>query len=174
VADRPDDFSRVYEENVWRVYAVIAYRAGDSQLAEDLTQTTFERALRAWGRFDPRRGSEQAWLLTIARNLLIDHSRRAHPATVEMEEQHESSAPGPDAHVEASSELTEALQRLSDRDREVLALRFAGDLATSEIAAMLDESVGNVQQILSRSLRKLRGWLDERPERAEAYNEPDA
>ena len=75
----PLDFARVYEDAVWRVYGFLAYRVGDRDVAEDLTQTTFERALRAWGRFDPRRGSEATWLLAIARNVLIDHLRRGRP-----------------------------------------------------------------------------------------------
>ena len=58
------------------------------------------------------------------------------------------------------SELIEALTHLSDRDREVIALRFGGDLTGPEIAAVLDLSLANVQQILSRSLRKLRGLLE--------------
>src|SRR2546421_13052425 len=70
------DFGRVYEEHVWRVYGFLSYRVRNRELAEDLTQITFERALRAWSRFDPRRASESTWLLAIARNLLIDHHRR--------------------------------------------------------------------------------------------------
>jgi RNA polymerase sigma-70 factor (ECF subfamily) len=69
------DFARVYEAQVWRVYGFLAYRLRDRDLAEDLTQTTFEQALRAWGRFDPMRASEATWLLTIARN----HGRASPP-----------------------------------------------------------------------------------------------
>jgi len=43
--------------------------------AEDLTQLTFERALRSWSRYDPSRASVATWLLVIARNLLVDHLR---------------------------------------------------------------------------------------------------
>ena len=60
------DFARVYEEHVWRVYGFLAYRLRDRDAAEDLTQATFERALRAWSRFDPRRASESTWLIAIA------------------------------------------------------------------------------------------------------------
>src|SRR5437588_3762706 len=77
------DFGRVYEENVWRVYGFLAYRLRDRHTAEDLTQATFERALRAWSRFDPRRAEESTWLLAIARNLLIDHHRRDRPDQLE-------------------------------------------------------------------------------------------
>ena len=43
--------------------------------AEDLTQQTFERALKAWSRYDPRKASVGTWLIVIARNLLVDHFR---------------------------------------------------------------------------------------------------
>jgi RNA polymerase sigma-70 factor (ECF subfamily) len=161
--DDRSDFARVYEENVWRVYALVAYRVRDPHLAEDLTQATFERALRAWGRFDPRRGSEQAWLLRIAHNLIIDHARRSPPASVELEERLEPRAAYSDARFTGSAELIELIGRLPDRDQEVIALRFGGDLSTAEIGHLLELSAANVQQIISRALRKLRAWLQNEP-----------
>jgi RNA polymerase sigma factor (sigma-70 family) len=150
----------MYDEHVWRVYGFIAYRVRDRHLAEDLTQATFERALRAWSRFDPRRASESTWLLVIARNLVIDHHRRDRSGVTEqIDEASGPTAAGPEERFSASPELVEALQELSERDREVLALRFGGDLTGPEIAAMLDLSLANVQQIVSRSLKKLRALL---------------
>ena len=155
------NFARVYDEHVWRVYGFLAYRLRNRDVAEDLTQATFERALRAWGRFDPRRGSETTWLLAIARNLLIDHHRRDRSALMEpVDERLLPAVPGPEQRLTPSTELEEALARLSDRDRELLALRFGGDLTGPEIAHLLDLSLANVQQIMSRSLRKLRTLLE--------------
>src|SRR5437588_5774009 len=129
------DFGRVYEENVWRVYGFLAYRLRDRHTAEDLTQATFERALRAWSRFDPRRASESTWLLAIARNLLIDHHRRDRSDRSEpIDERVLPTVAGPEARLAAAPELVEALGKLPDRDREVLALRFGGDLTGPEIA----------------------------------------
>jgi RNA polymerase sigma factor (sigma-70 family) len=68
--------------------------------------------------------------------------------------------PGPEERFTSSTELLEALTQLSERDREVLALRFGGDLTGPEIATLLQLSLANVQQILSRSLRKLRALLE--------------
>jgi RNA polymerase sigma-70 factor (ECF subfamily) len=151
----------VYDEHVWRVYGFLAYRLRDRHEAEDLTQTTFERALRAWGRFDPSRASESTWLLTIARNLLIDHHRRDRSGLMdEIDDRLLPATSGPEERYAASPELTEALLELSDRDREVIALRFGGDLTGPEIADLVGLTLANVQQILSRSLRKLRGLLD--------------
>jgi RNA polymerase sigma factor (sigma-70 family) len=157
------DFQAVYEDHVWRVYGFLAYHLPEPGPAEDLTQTTFERALRAWSRFDPRRASEATWLLAIARNALIDHYRRGRRETdLPSEGQAQEamgSVPGPEAHWEGWPELLEALDDLSEREREVIALRYGGDLTGQEIASLLDLSLPNVQQILSRSLRKLRTLL---------------
>ena len=156
------EFERVYDENVWRVYGFLAYRVGDRATAEDLTQTTFERALRAWGRFDPRRASETTWLLAIARNALIDHLRHERSAPTAAFDEHDLAVtPGPEERAGGSPELLAAVMSLSERDREVLALRFGGDLSGAQIAATLDLTLANVQQILSRSLRQLRQQLDQ-------------
>lgn len=154
-------FGRVYDEHVWRVYGFLAYRVDHPELAEDLTQATFERALRSWAKFDPRRASERTWLLAIANNLLIDHYRRQRVRSSEpMDEQLLPSVSGPEERFDRSPELLDALAQLSQRDREVLALRFGGDLTGAEIGSLLGLSLANVQQIQSRSLRKLRELLE--------------
>ena len=73
--DSAERFARLYDEHIWTVYGFFGYRLGSREDAEDLTQQTFERALKAWGRFDERRAGPATWLLAIARNLLIDHHR---------------------------------------------------------------------------------------------------
>ncbi len=158
------EFARVYDEHVWRVYGFLAYWLPDRESAEDLTQSTFERALRAWARFDPRRASERTWLLTIARNLLIDHHRRDRSDRTEpIEERLLPTVSGPEERAAISPELADALAQLGEREREILALRFGGDLSGPEIAELLDLSLANVQQITSRSLRKLRTLLEVQP-----------
>jgi RNA polymerase sigma-70 factor (ECF subfamily) len=156
------EFGRIYEEHVWRVYAFLSYRSSDPLLAEDLTQATFERALRAFSRFDPRRGSELAWLLTIARNLLVDHVRGERSVLIDpLDERLDRAVAGPEARFSGSPELVEAIAQLDERDREVLALRFGGDLSGPEIAAVMQLTLANVQQITSRALRRLRALLEE-------------
>jgi RNA polymerase sigma factor (sigma-70 family) len=158
------DFAAVYDDEVWNVYGFFAYRVRSVGDAEDLTQRTFERALRAWRRFDPERAPVSVWLLAIARNLLIDHYRadassRQRPLDEVGEEQLGSEMPAPDLGIDP--ELAEALATLSPRDREIVALRFGGDLTGPEIAELTELTLANVQQILSRSLRRLRATLEE-------------
>jgi RNA polymerase sigma factor (sigma-70 family) len=162
-ADRRD-FARLYDEEVWRVYGFFGYRVASRAEAEDLTQRTFERALKASDRYDERRGSPRTWLMAIARNLLIDHYRQRRPVEVhpldperirtEVEGRQEA-----DDQLWISAELQEALETLRPRDREILALRFGGDLSGPEIAELTGLSLANVQQIVSRSLRHLREEL---------------
>jgi RNA polymerase sigma factor (sigma-70 family) len=161
------DFTHVFDEHVWSVYGFFAYRVGSRDDAEDLTQTTFERALSAWGRFDPKRSQPRTWLMAIAHNQLVDHYRRdrsrsqialGQPGARDDEM---PSIGGPEESLGLSPELARALGRLGDRERELLALRFGGDLTGPEIAATLGLTLANVQQILSRALRRLRAELDE-------------
>ncbi len=159
------DFAEVYDGHIWNVYGFFAYRVKRKGDAEDLTQQTFERALRAWSRFDPERAPVGAWLLAIARNLLIDHYRRDDSQRMEaLEEtptdQLGTEVPAPDLGIEPR--LAEALSTLSSRDREIVALRFGGDLSGPEIAELTGLSLANVQQILSRSLRRMRDSLEAR------------
>lgn len=158
------DFSDVYEEHVWHVYGFIAYRVRSREEAEDLTQLTFERALRAWGRYDPQRSQPATWLLAIARNIVIDRYRAnaGHPPGEPLHETLESRLPSAqDAPwLGLDPRLAAALEGLDSRAQEVLALRFGGDLNGPEIAELMGLSLANVQQILSRSLRRLRSDLE--------------
>jgi RNA polymerase sigma factor (sigma-70 family) len=158
------DFDTIYDDEVSNVYGFFAYRMRSVVDVEDLTQRTFERALRGWERFDPERAPARAWLLAIARNLLIDHyradgSRRQQTIEEVPERELGTVLPEPDLGIEP--ELAAALAELSPRDREVLALRFGGDLNGPEIALLTGFTLANVQQILSRSLRRLRARLDD-------------
>jgi len=167
-----DELHRVYREHVDAVFAFLSYSV-DRVTAEDLTASTFERVIRSWKRFDPARGSERTWVLTIARNLLIDHYRSAsHRSTVSTDDH-----PGlldrltDDSHPLqrrlSAQELARLLAPLNEREREVLALRYAADLSTAEVAELLNLTVANVQQISSRSLRRLRASLEgEEPDRS--------
>ena len=163
----PDsDFALVYEQHVWQVYGFFAYRMRSRADAEDLTQQTFERALKSWARYDASRASVGTWLIVIARNLLIDHHRadrspRQQPLD-ELDHRHGALVDtGAAADLGLEPDLERALGQLSPRDREIIALRFGGELTGPEIAELTDLSLANVQQILSRSLRRMRAVIDE-------------
>jgi len=166
------DFSAVYDEHVWRVYGFFAYRMRSRADAEDLTQQTFERALKAWARYDASRASVSTWLIVIARNLLLDHVRADRSARQqpldELDGGHNALVHGADRHdLGLEPDLERAMASLGAREREIIALRFGGDLNGPEIAEATGLSLANVQQILSRSLRRMRVEMEADPGRGE-------
>ena len=68
-------FASVAEAHLDDVYRYLLYVTGNPHLAEDLAAATFERALRRWRRFDPRRGTARTWLCQLARSTALDHFR---------------------------------------------------------------------------------------------------
>ena len=147
------------------MYGFFAYRMRTRADAEDLTQQTFERALKAWPRYDPAKASVGTWLIVIARNLLVDHFRadrssRQQPLD-ELDGGHDALVdPGVEPDLGLEPDLERALATLNARERELIALRFGGDLTGPEIAETTGLSLANVQQILSRSLRRMRAVID--------------
>lgn len=161
---RAAEFADLYERHLGDVYGYLAHRCSARETAEDLTQLTFERALRGWQRFDPTRGSTRTWLLAIARNALIDEVRRPIRETPHdpgrAEDLAAGTAPGPETLVIGlDPRLAGALGRLQQAEREVLALRYGGGMSAREAADLLGISEANAHQINSRALRKLRAEL---------------
>src|SRR3712207_3513872 len=95
----------------------------DPLLAQDLTSTTFERALAAWSRFDPRRASALTWLCQLARTATLDHFR-AEERRRRREERYAREQPTvgaePSGGTPFSPVLERALATLSAADREVI------------------------------------------------------
>ena len=142
------------EAMIRRVYAYVAYRIGDGPDAEDVTSEVFVRALRYRGSYDPAKGQPITWLTGIARTVLIENGQSpqmlgedALPALVE---------PSQEERTDERLALTDALAHLSERDRELLALRYGADLKAKQIAALADMDTHAVEVALSRALARLR------------------
>jgi RNA polymerase sigma-70 factor, ECF subfamily len=150
-------FASVAERHLDDVHAYLVYFTRDRAAAEDLAAETFERALRQWGRFDPRRGSARTWLCQLARTTALDHfraeeRRRRREQTYALERR-----PPADDRVFGglSPALERALADLSAGEREVIALRVLLDLDGEAAASVLGISTSNCNTRLSRALRKL-------------------
>ncbi len=151
----PVSFSATAEEHLDDVYGYLVYLTRDRSLAEDLTADTFEKALRLWRRFDPRRASARTWLCQIARTTALDWFR------AEERRQKREERAAPPEHVDAvfaeglSPQVEAALAALSAGEREVIALRVLLDLDGEEAARVLGISPTAVSTRLSRALKKL-------------------
>jgi len=148
-------FAAAAEAHLDDVYAYLLYLTGDPTVAEDLTGETFEKALRKWRHYDPRRGSAKTWLCTVARSTALDHlrsekRRRRREEIVALPERQEQ------AFVSGlSPELERAVLSLSAAEREVLALRVILDVDGESAARLLGISPTACSTRLSRALKKL-------------------
>jgi RNA polymerase sigma-70 factor (ECF subfamily) len=162
-AMQDDRFERLYAEHAQALYGFLSYRTGDRVLAEDLLADTFERALRAHRRFDPRRASEKTWLYTIALNCLRDQARRRAAEGRAVERMAATASPSSTFELDEIADrdlISHSLKALSDEEREVIALRFGAGLTVPEIAKLTGERLTTVEGRLYRALRKLREAID--------------
>jgi RNA polymerase sigma-70 factor (ECF subfamily) len=161
-----EDFDALYRRSFARVYAYVASLLRDRSAAEEVTAQVFERAYRKRRGYRASRGSADTWLFGIARNAALDElRRRGRRAALEAEPE--------DAAVTTAEEQAEraiaretvraAMRTLDPRERELVALKFAGGLSNVEIARVLGVSESNAGTKLHRVLEKLR----------EACHEPD-
>jgi RNA polymerase sigma-70 factor (ECF subfamily) len=148
-------FQQAAEAHLDEVYGYLAWFTSDRYAAEDLTAVTFERALRLWHRFDPKRGSVRTWLCQIARTVALDHFRSERRRT--RREQLAAPVERIDARFAEglSPDLESALGALSAGEREVVALRVLLDLDAGTAARVLGISPTNCTTRLNRALKKL-------------------
>jgi RNA polymerase sigma factor (sigma-70 family) len=171
---RDDVFERLYADHAQALFAFLRYRTGDPVLTEELMAETFERALRARRRFDPRRGSGRRWLCAIALNCLSDHGRRRTSERRALErvavgvgltsgdelEEVDEAAHRKIDQVAEHDRLVRSLPLLSDAQREVIALRYGADLTNTEIAERTGKSLTTIEGRVYRALRTLREAMD--------------
>jgi RNA polymerase sigma-70 factor (ECF subfamily) len=131
----------------------------DSHDAEDVTQNVFAKLMTAIRRYEERDVPFAAWILTVSRNVALDHVRARRQIPVEevrtSDEGHDQTG------FERSQCLREALRRLPRDQREVLVLRHIGGLSPGEIAKRLGKSESSIHGLHHRGRSALRASLRE-------------
>jgi RNA polymerase sigma-70 factor, ECF subfamily len=155
-------FDKLYRRYSRSVFGFALKRLGDRGRAEDAVQETFVSVWRSASTYKPERGPGAPWLYGVARNAVVDRSRaRYEPPTEAPEEA--SLEIGPDERAEqswAQWQIHSALERLPDREREVIALAYWSDLSQSEVAAQLRIPLGTVKTRTRAALMHLAEILE--------------
>ncbi len=165
----PQSFAPLYERYVDAVFGYCFTRTSDRELAADLTQQIFAKALTALPQFTQRAnsGSFRSWLFAIAHNLLVD-TYRTRKETSSLDEVDEGrvfrdQSRSPEEIAIASEQrraLAKALTELTVGQRQVVELRLAGQTGP-EIAATLDMHLAAVKSAQFRAYARLRDLLGE-------------
>jgi RNA polymerase sigma-70 factor (ECF subfamily) len=157
-------FGELYERYYPRVYRYVYHRVGNPIDAEDLTAVVFMKVLEALPSYKAGRSGFAPWLFRISRNSVVDHYRRGRSHLPLDGVDRHSTHGDPVTHavdVERAEELSRLVQHLSPEQREVVLLRYAGELSFTEISSVLGKKEPAVRMLLHRGLRKLKAAIDD-------------
>jgi RNA polymerase sigma factor (sigma-70 family) len=157
-------YAELYREYLPRILNYIRLRVNNEHVAQDLTGLVFERAVAKQHTLR-KKEAFGGWLFRIARNEVAGYYRRRRP-TVPLEWVEEQPAKNPEPaealmRREELGRLRAVLGTLSQREQEIIRLKFGGGLGNQEIAQVMRLRAGHVAVILFRALRKLRARLEE-------------
>ena len=134
----------------------------DRAEAEDTVQEVFVQIWQQASRFDPARGTPEAWLCTMARSRALDRLRRRSSRREEPQSDDRSSSSAPTTSEEALA-VRKALGGLPDDQRRALELAYYEGLTQTEIAARLQEPLGTIKTRIRSAMIRLRGVLGPEP-----------
>mgnify|MGYP001765563774 CR=1 FL=1 len=167
----PEAFGALYEAHFDRIYRYVLLRVRNQADAEDITQQVFLRALESIGSYRWKGTPFASWLFRIAHNLVVDYwKRKSRERTMAVTPEEidevvaapDAAAADPAALAELKFDLRElsaACERLTDGQREIISLRFAGGLSVAEAARVMGKSEGAVKVLQHAALVKLRRIL---------------
>ena len=162
-----DAFSRFYDLLAPTAFGLIRRVLRDPEAAAEVLQEVFWQVWREAPRYDPERGSPEAWLVTRARTRAIDRLRSIRrrdrtfvaPVDDSVAQSGEGPAENPAVAAEERGLVRTALAQLPEPQRRVIELAFFDGLTQSEIAARLGEPLGTVKTRARLGLERLRGAL---------------
>jgi len=159
----PADFTTLFETYYPRLYSYTRSQVPTRETAEDIVSNTFERAFSRLETYDVAKGAFSTWIFQIARNLVRNHYAAVsrHPPQYELDEVSAglTGSISPEEQLlfqEQRQYLLGALAILSERDREIVQLKFFGRLTNRRIAEIMDLKEKTVSVIVLRALRKLK------------------
>ena len=163
-------FSYLYQEFYTPVYRYVYFRLGRSkESAEDVTQEVFLKVYTSFGSYAYSGKSPLAYFYTVAKNILIDRSRKKQIQLVPLDDDDNILEQIPDSVLDANEQLMreeearglrEKIALLSPDQQDVILLRFIDGLSTKEVANILGKNEAAVRQLQSKGLKSLRTILN--------------
>ena len=156
-AEEGNRFAAMYDAHVDEVYRFVHRRCRDHSLSEDITQETFLTAIRST---DDTSSISAGWLITVARNRLIDELRRRARHEERLRLLKEPEATSEAAELAERMRVERALNELSIDHRLVLTLHYIDGFTVPALAEHLGRTLKSVEGLVTRARRELRDRLD--------------
>ncbi|BFH61023.1 MULTISPECIES: sigma-70 family RNA polymerase sigma factor [Paenibacillus] len=161
-----EKFAEIYDAYYSRVYKYICYRINNHYDAEEICSHVFEAVISKYNSYSPQKSNFEVWLFAIARNAVTDYFRsQKKRITFSLDSILDMILPRPSPEeiviLEDSNEiLYKALAKLSDKERNIIGMKYAAGLKNAEIADLLGVSSSNIGVVLYRCLKKLQQELE--------------
>lgn len=157
---------KAYDTTSDKLYKHIYFRVSDKELTEDILQQTYYKAWRYLSENQRDFTHLRALFYKIAENLIIDHYRQKHKATISTEEilelpDRETQTEKTDAVLQ-NEKVLKALDHLTEETRQVISLKYIDGLSSKEISVITGKSVININVIVHRALKQLKTHLHEK------------
>lgn len=167
-ANSQTSLSERFQVYYGRIYNYLRYRVDVLEDAEDLVNMVFERAYTRREQYDETKGAFSTWLFRIAHNLLANHYRsreRLSSWQANVDPPPDLAAPDPSLEEQMIGQddityLLQGLAQLSERDQEIISLKFAGRQSNQEIGKIMNMKEKTVSVALLRAMRRLRQQLE--------------
>jgi RNA polymerase sigma-70 factor (ECF subfamily) len=165
-AGNTDAFAVIFKRYHRLVHTTALHILRDAAEAEDLTQSVFLEIYRKAGQFDPARGTLKVWLLQYAysrsanrRNYLLVRHLYSSTEISAVDETKSFWSPARLQPLEATRLVSEALETLSDAQKQTIKMFFFEGLDFKEIARRRNEKFSNIRHHYYRGLQQLRSHL---------------
>ena len=153
----------IFETYYDRIYSFVLFRVQNVHDAQDISSEVFFRAAKSYDTYDKERASVSTWLFSIALNEIKRHHRhQKNDLALEQAADIPATACTLDDVLasERAKELFAAMGQLSRQQRDILLLRYYGEMTNREIAVALGLSETNVETIAYRAKKKLKTVLE--------------
>lgn len=145
------------------LYSYVYLRVQNREMTEDIVQEVFMKAWRSRETFDCQKSSLKNWLFAITINTINDFLRNK--LRYNVEELQEFYASDEDLEANANKKalielVFEKIKLLTDREQEILLLRYKADLAVEDIAKMLEMEYSATKVAIHRAIKKLIKFLN--------------
>lgn len=162
--DHTEEFSRIYDEYIGKIYRFVYLKVSSRETAEDITSRVF---LKGWETHKDKGGiaKPRAFLYQVARNMIIDYYRtkdKAQPVSIESiphvsdkTDIHEKAALNADMEA-----VKNAIGNIKQEYQDVIIWHYLDDMTVAEIAEIMDKPAGTIRVMLHRGLKSLKNVLE--------------
>jgi len=160
-----ENFSKIYDQYVTKIYRFIYLKVSSQEAAEDLSSEVFVRTWETYRSESTKIENIQAYLYQIARNVVADHYRARKIRTVSVEETAEIVDPADSLQGQAvlnleMDRIQKALATIQGDYQDLIIWRYLDELSVPEIAQITGKTEENVRVGIHRALQALKGKVE--------------